>query len=459
MDRINQICEDQRVEVLKLNNHFSLDKRKEHLTKLKNSINLHREEIEKALFKDLRKSKFESTISEIDFVVNGIDFALKNLKKWMKPKKVHSPLVHFPSQSFIYSEPLGQILIIGPWNYPFNLAMAPLIGAIAAGNRVVIKPSEVSEEVAKVIEKIISSVFKSNHVAVILGGVEETTALLNCRFDHIFYTGNGNVAKIIMSKASNNLTPVTLELGGKSPCIVWDVEKYEIAARRIAWGKWFNVGQTCVAPDYILIEKGKSEAFLSCLKREIENFYGDNPQKSEDYGRIINSRHFDRLSKMIIDEDVLLGGKVDLDDLYISPTVLKANFSSPSMKEEIFGPILPIIEIETLEEGINYIKTNEKPLALYVFSQNEDVNKNVTSELSYGGGCINDCIIHLSSENLPFGGVGGSGMGSYHGYKSFEVFSHQKSIMKRAWWLDLVMRYPPYKGKLKIIQLLMKWFG
>lgn len=407
-----------------------------------------------ALKADLRKPRFESFLSEIDFCLHEIKTVKKKLKKWMKPRRVCSPLPFMPAKSRIHFEPYGQVLVIAPWNYPFQLAIVPLIGAIAAGNKVILKPSEVAPNTSSILNELISSALDSEIAAVVEGGVDETTELLNLKFDYIFYTGNGHVGRIIMAAAAKNLTPLTLELGGKSPAIV-GTKNLDLAAKRIVWGKFFNAGQTCVAPDYVLLRKEDQDEFINSAKKYLVQFYGDNVKNSPDYGRIINERHFDRLNALVKKDDVLIGGDVDKSDLYISPTFLKANESSEIMQDEIFGPILPLVNIDNLDEAIAYVKRHDKPLACYAFLDKTSEKNRVINEISSGGMVINDTIIHLSNDQLPFGGVGESGMGAYHGEHSFELFSHRKSVMNRAFFLENDLRYPPYSKKESFIRKLM----
>ncbi|MEH0859891.1 aldehyde dehydrogenase family protein [Halobacteriovorax sp. DPLXC-1] len=407
-----------------------------------------------ALKADLRKPRFESFLSEIDFCLHEIKTVKKKLKKWMKPRRVCSPLPFMPAKSRVHFEPYGQVLVIAPWNYPFQLAIVPLIGAIAAGNKVILKPSEVAPNTSSILNELISSALDSEIAAVVEGGVDETTELLNLKFDYIFYTGNGHVGRIIMAAAAKNLTPLTLELGGKSPAIV-GTKNLDLAAKRIVWGKFFNAGQTCVAPDYVLLRKEDQDEFINSAKKYLVQFYGDNVKNSPDYGRIINERHFDRLNALVKKDDVLIGGDVDKSDLYISPTFLKANESSEIMQDEIFGPILPLVNIDNLDEAIAYVKRHDKPLACYAFLDKTSEKNRVINEISSGGMVINDTIIHLSNDQLPFGGVGESGMGAYHGEHSFELFSHRKSVMNRAFFLENDLRYPPYSKKESFIRKLM----
>lgn len=435
----------------------SLDKREQTLRKLYQAIENNSESICMALAKDLKKSTFESYVSEIDFVLSEIRYALKKLRKWARPKRVGTPLPFFPAQSYVYPTPLGKVLIIAPWNYPFMLALSPLVGAIAAGNQAIVKPSELSVHTSAIIHKIITETFDQGLIAVCEGGVAETTELLEQRFDHIFYTGNGQVAKIILEKAARHLTPITLELGGKSPCLVFTRDRLDLAAKRVIWGKFFNCGQTCVAPDYILIPGGLKADFVASAERWIKRFYGNDPLQSDDYGKIINQRHYARLDSLINEGDVILGNQKDVER--ISPTLVNADFDSPIMRDEIFGPILPIIEVDSLEESIAYINGNEKPLAAYGFFDSQSDEKRFISEVACGGMTINDTIIHLSNKDLPFGGMGESGMGHYMGKYSFTTFSHEKAVMRRSFALENSLRYPPYQGKLNIIRNIMRWFG
>ncbi|MCP4913927.1 MAG: aldehyde dehydrogenase family protein [Oligoflexia bacterium] len=429
------------------------------LKKLRKGILQYETEILKALQKDLGKSDFEGYVSEVAFVVLDIEHTIKKLKKWMKPKRVSSPMLQWPCRSYIHYEPLGTVLIISPWNYPFQLLMAPLVGALAAGNNAILKPSEVASATAQICEKIISDSFLPEEVMVIQGAVEETTALLELPFDHIFYTGNGMVARIVMEKAAKNLVPVTLELGGKSPCMVLGENDLELVGRRIAWGKFFNTGQTCVAPDYILVEKNQKDELLKHIKNALEFFYTKNPKESPDYGRIINERHWDRITGLYKAEDVLIGGEAQREEHYIAPTLVHADLNSPVMKEEIFGPVLPILEVENVNEALSIVHKFDKPLACYLFSKDSEIEARVVNEISSGGLCVNDSLVHLSSQTLPFGGVGESGLGRYHGEFSFLTFSHQKSVMKRYQILDLLLRYPPYLGKLPIIRKVLNYIG
>ncbi len=411
-------------------------------------------EIIEALKKDLGKPVFESYLSEIDFTLHEIKLVKDKLKKWMAPVTVSTPMAFAPAKSYIHHEPYGQVLVIAPWNYPFQLSIVPLIGAISAGNKVILKPSEMAPNTSHIINKIVTNAFDSEIAAVVEGAVEETTELLSLKFDYIFYTGNGHVARIIMAAAAKNLTPVTLELGGKSPAIVM-TENIDLAAKRIVWGKFFNAGQTCVAPDYVLIKKEDEASFIEASKKWLKNFYSNEVKNSDDYGRIVNERHFDRISELIGNDEVLIGGDVDKSQLYISPTYLRSTAESKAMAGEIFGPILPIVHTDNLASAINFINQFDKPLACYPFVDSSSDKDLVVEQISCGGMVLNDTIVHLSNEKLPFGGVGESGMGMYHGKYSFETFSHKKAVMNRSFKLENNLRYPPYEGKVSFVRKLM----
>jgi acyl-CoA reductase-like NAD-dependent aldehyde dehydrogenase len=419
--------------------------RKQRLEKLLKVIKKYDEKIGLALKKDLGKSYEEALLTEIREVRKEIEFTLKNITKWAKTKKVPTPITLFGSKSRIIPEPLGNILIIAPWNYPFNLSIMPVIPAIAAGNTIILKPSELAPATSSVISEMISKNFSNDEFAVIEGGVEETTKLLNHPFDHIFFTGGETVGKIVMKAASENLTPVTLELGGKSPAIVLKDSDIKTSAKKIAWAKYTNAGQTCVAPDYVLVDKSVKAKFLDYIRKSIVSFYGENPKQSRFYGKIINSRHFDRLEKLLENQKVITRFETDPDNKYISPIVLDdPDPESPVMQEEIFGPILPVISVNSIEEATDFVSKRPKPLALYVFTENKKNSDEVLLKTSSGGACVNDALIHLSSHHLPFGGVGTSGMGAYHGKWGFETFSHYKSVVKSTTKFDIPLRYPPY---------------
>tara|TARA_Y100000991_G_scaffold192408_1_gene159905 strand:- start:750 stop:2153 length:1404 start_codon:yes stop_codon:yes gene_type:complete len=436
----------------------SLVSRKKYLKTLLETIKNNENLLLECLNQDLGKGKVAAYASELGFLYTEIRYALKNLKTWMSPKKVKTPLVAFPGKSQIIPEPIGKVLIIAPWNYPLQLLLSPAVGALAAGNSVVLKPSELAPRTSKVVGEIIANSFSPNIISVFEGGVKPVEELLKYRWDHIFFTGSPKVAKIISKVAAQNLTPVTLELGGKSPCIITKNASLSIAARRVCFGKWFNAGQTCVAPDYILVDESVKEIFLKSLKQEIKNIFGEKPRKSLEYARIVNSYHFDRLEGLIDSHKVCFGGDRDKSVFYIGPTLLnEVTWDSVVMKEEIFGPILPILTFTDLSCLIETLQNQEKPLALYLFSEEEVEKKLVTSNLSFGGGCINDTLLHVSNIHLPFGGVGQSGQGSYRGEKTFDLFSHKKSILTTPTRLDLPLRYPPYnKIQEKIIKFFMK---
>ena len=433
--------------------------RKETLIKLLNTVIIHENEIIQALHDDFKKPAFESVLTETSQVVLELKHVIKNMKKWAKPRRVFPSLLNFPSKDYIYKEPYGKVLIIAPWNYPFQLALCPLISAVAAGNQVVVKPSELTPKTSEIIVKIIHKVFDKNHVEVVEGGIEVSQKLLSERWDYIFFTGSVAVGKIVAQAAAENLTPVTLELGGKNPCIIDETANLKLAAKRIVWGKFVNAGQTCIAPDYILIQKNMKKHFVNFLKEEITKAYGENPEESPDFARIINAKNWQRLVALIEPEKVVFGGESNPKDNYISPTLVEeTSLDSPIMQEEIFGPILPILAYKKESELAAVISRFEKPLALYVFSENPGFQKRIIQNYSFGGGCVNDTIIHFANKRLPFGGVGHSGIGAYHGNLSFDTFSHQKSIVKKANWLDLPLRYAPYQDKLATIRKILKWF-
>lgn len=433
--------------------------RKEILIKLLNTVIIHENEIIQALHDDFKKPAFESVLTETSQVVLELKHVIKNMKKWAKPRRVFPSLLNFPSKDYIYKEPYGKVLIIAPWNYPFQLALYPLISAVAAGNQVVVKPSELTPKTSEIIVKIIHKVFDKNHVEVVEGGIEVSQKLLSERWDYIFFTGSVAVGKIVAKAAAKNLTPVTLELGGKNPCIIDETANLKLAAKRIVWGKFVNAGQTCIAPDYILIQKNMKKHFVNFLKEEITKAYGENPEESPDFARIINAKNWQRLVALIEPEKVVFGGESNPKDNYISPTLVEeTSLDSPIMQEEIFGPILPILAYKKESELAAVISRFEKPLALYVFSENPGFQKRIIQNYSFGGGCVNDTIIHFANKRLPFGGVGHSGIGAYHGNLSFNTFSHQKSIVKKANWLDLPLRYAPYQDKLATIRKILKWF-
>lgn len=426
------------------------------LKRLRQAILENETAIQKALYADLRKSETESYISEIGICLDEIKYTLKHIKSWTKPKTVTTPLPHLPASSKVYSEPLGVVLIISPWNYPLQLLISPLIGAIAAGNCAVLKPSEIAVYTSHVLAEIIPKYFDPSFITVVEGEKEVTQQLLTEKFDHIFFTGSTHVGKIIMSAAAKQLTPVTLELGGKSPCLVDADTHLEYTARRIVWGKFINAGQSCIAPDYLLVDRTIKQELLERIHQCIRDFYGANPSTSLDYARIINQHHFNRLSELLNVGNIIIGGDTNSEDLYIAPTVIsQVDWDAPVMQEEIFGPILPVLEYTDLSDAIARVNAQPKPLALYFFSNNKQHQQRVLQETSSGGVCINDTMLHFASSTLPFGGVGDSGIGRYHGKASFETFSQQKSVLYRSFLVDLKLRYAPYKGKLKLLKWLI----
>lgn len=433
--------------------------RKSTLVKLLHNIVLHENDIVEALYKDFKKPAFEAVLTETSYVIGDLKATIDNIYSWSKPKKIFPSLLNFPSKDYIYTEPYGKVLIIAPWNYPFQLALCPLIAAVAAGNSVVLKPSELTPNTASIISKIIRETFDVKHVVAILGDATVANDLLKKRWDYIFFTGSVAVGKIVAKAAAENLTPVTLELGGKNPCIVDETANLALAAKRIVWGKFINAGQTCIAPDYILVKSQVKSKLINFLKEEITKAYGENPELSPDFARIINKKNWTRLFEMIDTTKVVFGGFLDIENLYIAPTLIAENDSnSILMQEEIFGPLLPILTYDSYDDIDKIISKFEKPLSLYVFTENKKFAEKMIQNFSFGGGCINDTVIHFSNKRLPFGGVGHSGIGAYHGKSSFLTFSHQKGIVKKANWLDLPLRYAPYNEKLKIIKKILKWF-
>ncbi len=426
------------------------------LKKLKSAILNYQNDILDALKMDLNKSHFEGFLTEIGIVLLEIKDAMHHLKKWMKIKKVKTPLTLFKAKSYLYPEPYGVVLIMSPWNYPFQLAIAPLVGAIAAGNCSVLKLSPDSTHTSLVTKKMIDSVFSEQFITVLIGGLEESKEIIKQRFDYIFFTGSTHVGRIVMMEASKHLTPVTLELGGKSPCIIDETADLKKAAKRIAFGKFINAGQTCIAPDYIYVQSRVKNQLIFELKQWIHTFFNEKAIDKEDYPRIINEKHYHRLISLIPKEKVIHGGIYDKQK--IEPTLLDGVTRSDSvMKEEIFGPILPILSFDEINDVIHDLKHQEKPLAVYIFTKNKKNEENLLNSLSYGGATVNDTLMHVASGYLPFGGVGESGMGSYHGKKSFDTFTHYKSILKRSNAIDLDFRYHPYtQRKKKIVDLFMK---
>jgi aldehyde dehydrogenase (NAD+) len=426
--------------------------RKQRLKLLRTAILNHETEIYEALYKDLKKNKEEAYVTEIGMVVNEINYALKNLEYWMEPESVGTNLLNLPSSSKIYKEPLGVVLIIGPWNYPFQLCMNPLVGAIAAGNHIVLKPSEFASHTAAVMEKIIYSIFANDYIYVLQGdgATVINNALDNFRFDHIFYTGSTHVGKLIYKKAAEQLTAVTLELGGKSPTVVDETANLEVACKRIASVKFSNCGQMCVAPDYVLVHEAVKEKFIAVLKKTILNFYGEKPEENYNYGKIINETRFNRLIQLLGDSEIIFGGDSNKDLLYIAPTlVVPQSLEALNMQEEIFGPILPILTYKTKEEALSIIAKQPDPLSFYIYSNNAKAIDWWLNNVSFGGGAVNNSAWHLTNHHLPFGGIRNSGIGAYHGLSSFNTFTHRKAVLKTPTWFDPKIRYPNLSGKLK----------
>lgn len=432
-----------------LSYHFRFDK----LKRLHTALHTWEKPLLNALNKDLGKSNEEAYLSELAIVKHELNYLIKNLKSLMKTKKVKTPLMHFYSKSYIVNEPLGTILIMSPWNYPLLLTLSPLAAAIAGGNTAIIKPSRYSKNTSLVIKDMIHSIFSKDYINIFLGGAEVNQKILENKFDLIFFTGSKTVGKIVMKKAAEHLTPVVLELGGKSPVYVDSSANIKITASRLAWGKFLNAGQTCVAPDYVLCNKKVYQKLLIALKNEIIKMYGENPLYNNEYGKIINEKHFKRLIHLLDDGKLSHGGYIDPELKKISPAiVVNPDLNSPLMQEEIFGPILPIIKVDDFSQAISIIKDKDKPLAAYIFSKKSSQIDYFNSKISFGGGCINDCIIHLANSNLPFGGIGESGMGSYHGKEGYKTFSHNKSILKKSTLIDIKLRKPPLKNKMNKIK-------
>lgn len=420
------------------------------LKKLKSVLKEHEDDFLDALNKDFQKPALETYGTELGILYSEIDHILSNIKDWAKPERVWGSLINFPSRSYIHRQPYGVALVIGAWNYPLLLSLSPALGALAAGNCTIVKPSEISEHTSALLAKVINSNFEDGFLTVVEGAADTTQEILNEPLDYIFFTGSTRVGKIIMKEAAKQLTPLTLELGGKSPAIVHSDSDVPVAAKRIAWGKFINAGQTCVAPDYIYVHEDLEESLLTYLTEEITNFYGENPKNSADFARIINEKHFSRLKGYLDNGTIVTGGQTDESENYIAPTVLSnIGWEDKVMQEEIFGPILPVMTYKELSEAMTAIRNKPTPLSLYIFTDDEHIQEKIINELPFGGGCINDTIAHLGNLNLPFGGLGMSGFGNYHGQSSFEIFSHQKSIMEKPIWPDNPMRYAPYPGKLK----------
>ena len=436
----------------------SCQSRIDNLHKLKAALSKFEQDLTQSLLEDLGKPAFEAYLSETGFTLHDLSMTIGKVKKWMRPKWVPTPLLTQPASSRIHYSPLGVNLIIAPYNYPVNLTFSPLIAAIAAGNTAVLKTSEMTPACSAIMHQLIAETFPEEYIAHIEGEVKETTVLLQQKFDHIFFTGSPRVGAIVMSAAAKNLTPVTLELGGKSPCIVHDDAKLDIAVKRIVNGKFLNAGQTCIAPDYVLVHKAVEDEFLSRVKDRIVKVYGEDPKKSPDFGRIINGNHLQRITAMIDAKKVVVGGQYDADALYIAPTLLHdVTLDDKVMAEEIFGPLLPVLSYESLDEVYAIVdRLPHHPLACYLFSESRAVQQQVIDTIRSGGACINNCVFHVANHYLPFGGVGESGMGAYHGFHGFECFSHKKGVLKSATWVDVPLTYAPYGNKIKWLRKIMK---
>lgn len=438
---------------------MSYESRIKHLNQLRAALIKYEDEIISALQKDLHKPITETLLCEIYLLIQEIDFIKRHLASWMKSHKVSSSIpLNFPGKSYRLPEPYGLSLIIAPWNYPLSMALLPTIGSIAAGNCITIKPSEIAPATENLLDEIITNTFPKSTIQVIKGDVERTSKLLAHPFDHIFFTGSPAVGKIIMGHAAKHLTPITLELGGKSPCIIDSTINIESTAKKIIWAKMTNAGQTCIAPDFVVVHKSLQDSFLTACKAAITTFFGDNPKNSLDYARIINSHHFQRITTLYQNESVYSGGETDPNEKYISPTLLHpVAWDAPIMQEEIFGPVLPVLTYSDLSQVISTLKQRPKPLACYLFSNDQETITQVTTQLSFGTACINDCLTQITNPNLPFGGVGNSGIGQYRGLASFETFSHFKNIFQRPSWFNVPLAYPPYSHtKLKWLRRLLR---
>ena len=456
--QISRIVEEQRA-FFESGKTLSVAYRKRALTALRAAILAREADIEAALFQDLGKSDFEGYMCEIGMALDEISYMLGHIDRFAKEKRVRTPLAQFASRSYVKPSPYGVTLVMSPWNYPFLLTIDPLIDALAAGNTAVLKPGAYAPATASIIKELIESTFPREYVAVVTGGRAENACLLDQKFDYIFFTGSKNVGKEVMKKAAEHLTPVTLELGGKSPCIVDETADLALAARRIAFGKYLNCGQTCVAPDYVICHTSVRDRFVELLKNEIVRQFGVDPLQNPDFGHIINQKHFERILSLIDAQKVVHGGRSNADTLQIEPTVMtNVTWQDAVMGEEIFGPVLPILTFESMDEVIKTVNSYDSPLALYLFSSNKKILRRITAECRFGGGCVNDVIIHLATAHMSFGGVGESGMGSYHGKAGFDTFSHYKSIVDKKTWIDLPMRYQPYNRALyaKLLRLFLK---
>lgn len=428
------------------------------LDSLEKVIKKYDAELCSALYSDLGKSRAETYMCEAGLTLSELRYVKRHIRRWSRTHSVRTPLAQFHAKSFTVSEPYGVVLIMSPWNYPVLLSLEPLIGSIAAGNCCIVKPSAYSPAVSGLLARMLKEAFPEEYVAVVEGGRQENQSLLEQKFDYIFFTGGVKVGKMVMEKASAHLTPVTLELGGKSPCIVDHTANLKLAARRLVFGKYLNCGQTCVAPDYVLAERGIKEELLNYIKQEIVRQYGEHPLSNPDYGKMVNRRHFERVLGLIDSDKLVHGGETDADSLQIAPAVLDGVAGTdPVMQEEIFGPLLPILTVDSMDEAYEFVRQRPKPLALYLFTGDRKEEERFLKRVPFGGGCVNDTIIHLATSNMGFGGVGNSGMGSYHGKKSFETFSHEKSVVKKYTWLDLPMRYQPYSAwKEKAVRMFVR---
>ena len=455
---IDEILVKQR-EFFASGNTLDIRFRKNMLKKLYSAVKKYETEINEALRSDLGKSDFEGFMCEVGLSLTEISYMIRHVSRFAKRKTVYTPLAQFASHSFKQPSPYGNVLIMSPWNYPFLLTIEPIADAIAAGNTMVVKPSAYSPETSRVIEKIIKDAFPPEFVAVVTGGRKENAQLLDKKFDMVFFTGSQSVGKEVLRRCAEHLTPAVLELGGKSPCIIDSTANIKLAAKRIVFGKYLNCGQTCVAPDFILCEKSVKEQFIKEVKYQIKKQYGENPLENKDYGKIISQKHFDRIVGLIDQNKVVAGGKSDRTALQIEPTVMDGvTFDDAVMGEEIFGPVMPVITYEKFEDIFAILKDRQKPLALYIFSQNKKHIDGVLSSISFGGGCVNDVVIHLATSEMGFGGVGESGMGSYHGKAGFDAFSHTKSIVDKKTFMDLPMRYQPYNRSIygKLLKMFLR---
>lgn len=424
---------------------------------LRAAILTYENEIADALFKDLGKSRFESYATETGFILAEIRYHIKHLKCWAKPKRSLTPITNFPASSYTISEPRGTVLIISPWNYPFQLMIAPLIGAISAGNTAILKPSEISVATSSILEKVINKTFDPGFIHVINGDAKIAQELIVLDFNHIFFTGSANVGKIILQEAAKKLIPVTLELGGKSPCIVDKGVNIKLVAKRIVWGKLINAGQTCIAPDYFIVHSEIKEKLIDEIKKVIIEFFGDDASQSPDYPRIINKANVERLATLLQKADIVYGGSYNGDTRYFEPAIIdNVSLDMPIMKQEIFGPLLPILTFESIDTAIDIIHSIPKPLALYLFSNSKKNKRKIVKQISAGGVTINDTLMHFASNKLPFGGIGNSGLGNYHGRFSFDTFSHQKPVVYKGNWLDIPIRYAPYGNKLRLLKWLLR---